>query len=130
MFADPVNNNFSLLPESPCIASGRYGDDRGALPMMTSIDDDLTPNRFFVANNFPNPFNASTTIQYSLPIDADITIEIYNLLGQKIDVLYNGNQQAGNHSLIWDASAVSSGVYFYNINAGDYNISKRCLLLK
>jgi len=130
MFVDPINFNFGLMPQSPCLASGRYGDDRGALPLVTSIDDDIIPKSFFVAHNYPNPFNVSTTIRYSLSSEADITIEIYDLMGRKIDVLFNGNQQAGEHSIIWNAAEVSSGVYFYNINAGDYNISKRCLLLK
>jgi hypothetical protein len=130
MFADPVMYNFNLLPNSPCLATGRFGDDRGALPMVTSIDDDLIPENYFVANNYPNPFNASTAIRYNLPNETYVTVDVYDLMGRKIDILFKGNQQAGEHSIVWNASTVSSGVYFYKINAGDLNISKRCTLLK
>jgi flagellar hook assembly protein FlgD len=59
-----------------------------------------------------------------------VSISIYNAVGQLVESLVNKNQKAGSHSVIWDASSISSGLYFYRIEAGEYAESKKCLLLK
>jgi hypothetical protein len=88
------------------------------------------PGEFSLAQNHPNPFNISTRIRYSLPEASKVTIEIYNILGRKIEKLILGIQPAGWHSAVWNAENQPSGVYFYRINAGEYAESKNCLLLK
>jgi hypothetical protein len=80
--------------------------------------------------NFPNPFNASTTISYSLSANTDVKLEVYNLMGQKVETLVNGRQTAGFKTIQWDASSYSSGVYFYKLSAGDLTLTKRMTLLK
>ncbi len=75
------------------------------------------PESFILKHNYPNPFNPSTTIVFGLPEAADVTLEIYNSIGRKVATLVNKRMEAGYHDLIWDASAVASGVYFYRMKA-------------
>ena len=77
-----------------------------------------TPSNFELQQNYPNPFNPSTTITYSLPERAKVNIEIYNLLGQKVNTIYDGVEAAGVHSVMWNAHNYSSGIYFYRMRAG------------
>jgi len=131
MFVDQENNDFHLLPDSPCIGTGRYDDNRGALFGITSIEDmNSLPGEFALMDNYPNPFNAQTTIGYSLPQAADVTIEIYDILGRAVETFTYGNQPAGQHSVVWQAKQVSSGLYFYKITADETERTKRMLLLK
>jgi hypothetical protein len=88
------------------------------------------PSDYGLSQNHPNPFNASTTINYQLPINSDVKVEVYNLLGQKVATLADSKQQAGYRSIIWDASTVSSGLYFYRLTAGDYTDTRRMILVK
>ncbi len=98
----------------------------------TDIDEDQItgPRNFSLSQSYPNPFNASTTIGYSLPQEAAVTIEIYDILGRRIETLVAGKQPAGLHTVVWDAKDVSSGVYFYRIEAGEYSQTEKCVLLK
>ncbi|MCP4631419.1 MAG: T9SS type A sorting domain-containing protein [candidate division Zixibacteria bacterium] len=79
---------------------------------------------------YPNPFNISANISLTTYEAADLKLEVYNLLGQKIETIYEGSIPAGNHLFNWDASATSSGIYFFLLNANDYNMSKRVVLIK
>ncbi len=97
----------------------------------TGIEDtNSLPDEFSLSQNYPNPFNAQTTISYSLPTASDVKIDIFDILGRKIETLVSGNQPAGQHSIIWNAEKASSGMYFYRIEAGSYSDTRRCLLLK
>ncbi len=88
------------------------------------------PSEFALMSNYPNPFNAQTVIQYQLPINSSVKLEVYNLLGEKVATLVDSKQQAGYRSVIWDAKEVSSGLYFYKLTAGDYSETKRMMLVK
>jgi len=79
---------------------------------------------------YPNPFNASTVIQYQLPQASEVTLEVYNVLGQKVVSLVDEKQEAGYKSVNWDASDVSSGLYFYKLTAGDFTETRRMMLVK
>jgi hypothetical protein len=94
-------------------------------PKAGSIEGMLCLNRVY-----PNPFNSSTKIEYSLPETRKVRIEIYDLLGRKIAILLNESKQAGYHQVVWDASGHSSGVYFYRIEAGDFIETRKMILLK
>jgi hypothetical protein len=101
------------------------------LIVQTAINDQPpSPDKFFLSQNYPNPLNAQTTISYSLPTVSEVKIDIFDILGRKIETLVSGNQPAGKHSIIWNAEKASSGMYFYRIEAGSYSDTKRCLLLK
>lgn len=101
------------------IAPVGIGDNSRSLPLS-----------FHLSSAYPNPFNAQTTIKYSLPKSADVSIEIYDILGRKVETLVSERQSAGEHSIIWNAKEATSGVYFYRIKAGEYSDIKRCVLLK
>ena len=80
--------------------------------------------------NYPNPFNASTIIKYNLAKNSDVVIDIYDILGRKVETLIAGKQTAGTHSFVWKPENLSSGVYFYQITANNYTETGRSVLLK
>ncbi|MEO8399198.1 MAG: T9SS type A sorting domain-containing protein [Ignavibacteriaceae bacterium] len=88
------------------------------------------PSAYKLDQNYPNPFNPSTTISYSIPKEGIVTLKIYNVLGQEVKTLINKFQPSGNYTINFEASKLTSGVYFYAINAGDYNQVKKMILLK
>lgn len=79
---------------------------------------------------YPNPFNAAVTINYTLPVESNVNLEIYNLLGRKVETLVNNVLPAGSYSSQWDASGYASGIYYYKLAAGDEVFAKRMTLLK
>ncbi len=108
--------------------------------IITDIDDGTEsgtplPESFELHQNFPNPFNPTTEISYSLPAKAEVTIAIFNVLGQKVKAFEQGKQSAGLHRVTWDATdtkgnPVASGMYFYKVTAGDLTASKKMVFLK
>ena len=84
-----------------------------------------------MAQNYPNPFNPSTTINFSVPEENIlVSLKIYNSLGQEVGTLINQAVPAGNHEVQFDASRLSSGVYFYTLTAGSFVESKKMTLMK
>ncbi|HBC47969.1 MAG TPA: hypothetical protein DEO84_08565 [candidate division Zixibacteria bacterium] len=81
-------------------------------------------------DSFLNTLNAQTTISYSLPKASLVTIDIYDLLGRKLETLVESNQEAGCYSVVWDAKDRSSGIYLCRIKAGEMSISRKMVLLK
>jgi hypothetical protein len=98
----------------------------------SDIENDHTPlpENSLLSSAYPNPFNSQTTIQYSLPVQVDVTIDIFDILGRKIAAIVEGIKPAGRHRAIWDAAGQSSGIYFYRIQAGDLVETKRMLQVK
>ncbi|MBD3232822.1 MAG: T9SS type A sorting domain-containing protein [candidate division Zixibacteria bacterium] len=94
------------------------------------FETDQIPNRFTLIGNYPNPFNAVTTISYELPEAADVTLSVYNLLGQKVVTLMDGVKEAGVHQIQLDASNYSSGLYFYRLSVGEETFTKRMTVIK
>ncbi len=88
------------------------------------------PRRFSLLQNYPNPFNASTRIQYSLPEATHVIVDIYDILGRKLETLIDQAQPAGYHQVVWYADDKSSGLYFYRIQAGDFAETRKMVLLK
>ncbi len=108
---------WSIL-EVPGIATGIKGNEAGK------------PVSFELSQNFPNPFNPTTTISYILPTATHVTLKIYNVLGQQVATLANGNKTPGRYSVTFDASRLASGVYFYRLTAGSYILVKKMVLIK
>jgi PKD repeat protein len=90
----------------------------------------LLPEDFSLGQNYPNPFNPTTHIEFSLPTPSDVTLEIYNVLGQKVTTLINGQMEAGYHTITWNASNQASGIYLYQLRAGKATATKKMLLMK
>ncbi|NCP83454.1 MAG: T9SS type A sorting domain-containing protein [Bacteroidetes bacterium] len=88
-------------------------------------------NTFSLSQNYPNPFNPTTEIRFSIPQSELVTLTVYNVLGEKVATLIQSNLSAGSHSISFNASKiVSSGVYFYRLQVGDYAQTKQMLLIK
>lgn len=88
------------------------------------------PESFELFQNYPNPFNPSTIINYQLSIDSYVKLKVYNLLGQEVATLVDGEQLAGYHEAVWDASSVPSGVYYYQLHAGSFTNMKKMMLVR
>ena len=103
---------------------------RGVFVDINDPEEPAIPSNLVVFQNFPNPFNPSTTIRYSLPEQTDVRIEIYNILGQCVATVFNGNKQAGYHTITWQADDYPSGVYFARLDTDDRSESIKMVLLK
>jgi len=88
------------------------------------------PSEISLSQNYPNPFNPSTNISFELPQAGIVQLKIYNLLGQEVANLVDGRMNSGNHSVNFDASQFSSGVYIYRLAAGNQSITKKMMLIK
>jgi len=80
--------------------------------------------------NYPNPFNPITNIQFTIPEQADVKLRIYNVLGRQVDVLVNETLPIGHHQILWNPRNLSSGVYFYKLEAGSFIKTRKMILLK
>ncbi|KAA3615242.1 MAG: T9SS C-terminal target domain-containing protein [Calditrichaeota bacterium] len=142
-----------LMQNSPCIDSGTnfflWEEDtlinllsseyNSIAPDMGAIESDFASRLldvisysfdYKVNQNYPNPFNPETFISYQIPIKTKVELSIYNILGQKIKTLVNQKQSAGKHKIKFDASGLSSGVYFYKLTTIDFTQSKKMLVFK
>jgi len=99
---------------------------------VVSVEDLMTliPYEFELFQNYPNPFNAVTRIRYSVPKAADIRIELYNLLGQRVAVLLDAKKEPGFHELEFDAGHLASGFYLYSFQTKGYHFVKKMILAK
>jgi hypothetical protein len=88
------------------------------------------PRSFTLAGNHPNPFNAATTIEYSLNADMAVELYVYNMIGQRIAVLSRGPERAGNHAVVWNAAGLSSGTYIVRLMAGGKAETRKVMMVK
>jgi hypothetical protein len=104
------------------------------VPAGTFVEHELTPKEFSLSQNFPNPFNPSTTIQYSLVKAGMVSLKVYNVAGQEVATLVNGQQEAGLYTVTFNANegitSLSNGVYFYRLQAGSFVSIKKLVFLK
>jgi hypothetical protein len=100
--------------------------------ILTGVDEKASeiPREFALEQNYPNPFNPSTIIRIVLPQGSPVSLVVYNPLGQKVAELMNGERAAGYYQFRFDARGLSSGVYFYRLQAGEFVQTKRLLLVR
>ena len=78
----------------------------------------------------PNPFNPSTTIKFALPVKTNLSLNVYNTLGEKVAEIFKGEMEEGYHEMMFNASGLSSGIYFYKIESENFNSTKKMILMK
>jgi len=103
---------------------------RGTITNESTAVEEEAIAAFAVDQNTPNPFNPTTTIGFTITEAGHVSVDIYNVAGQKVDTLVNDALSAGRHSLVWDASGMSAGVYFYTVKSGDFSKTMKMTLLK
>ncbi|MBD3167975.1 MAG: T9SS type A sorting domain-containing protein [candidate division Zixibacteria bacterium] len=108
---------------------------RNGAPSWTDMEwferEDMNlPTVTALGQNYPNPFNATSAIPFELAENGNVSLKVYNLAGQLVETLLDGQMQAGSHVINWDASSVASGVYFYKLEAGNYSSTRKMNLLK
>ena len=107
-----------------------YQTSTGGLVSVEPAAFESVPKGFLLLENYPNPFNPSTTIRYGLPSRSHVTLTIFNTLGQQVATLVEGEQEAGFHEAVFDASGLASGVYLYRLTAGSYVETRKLALVR
>lgn len=138
LFCHPNGGNFSLVDDSPCIATGQDSVNMGALDIGCTVDvDDLAnfPDEYALLPNYPNPFNPSTTINYELPKQTAVSLIIYDIRGKHVAILQDGAKPSGNYEVRWNGmdnsgNQVSTGVYFCRLQAGEFSKTIKMVYLR
>ncbi|MBK7256285.1 MAG: T9SS type A sorting domain-containing protein [Ignavibacteriae bacterium] len=135
----PYSNGLSNLnvwalthgPRGELIAGTWGGLFRSSSSILgTSEPPGARPTTNLLDQNYPNPFNPSTTIAYHLPVRTHLRLAVFNVLGQQVDVLQNGECDAGSHTVRFDAAGLPSGIYFFRLNAGVFTETRKCTLVR
>ncbi|OGL88943.1 hypothetical protein A3I42_00710 [Candidatus Uhrbacteria bacterium RIFCSPLOWO2_02_FULL_49_11] len=136
---DPVVEAVLKLKFGPVSGVGAYckvddisldGELSKRIAPQDEASESSVPKQFALYQNHPNPFNPTTTFRFDLPEQAHVRLAVYNIIGQKSMMVIDGEMDAGAHSVIWDASQLPSGVYFYTLEAGSFLATKKLVLLK
>ena len=126
-----TNNGYVIFNDTDAYGDTEVGVMKIRLPeTLSNQSEDFQIRNYTLSQNYPNPFNPSTQIQYTLPEATQVTIEVFNIVGQKVIELVNGQQSAGHHTTTFDASGLSSGVYLYKLTTPSYAETKKMLLIK
>ena len=153
LFVGGTPFNCNLTENSPCIDAGTnffvlvndtlvnmdstnyygFAPDMGAIesPYFSSIqENNALPFKFTLHQNYPNPFNPSTTIEFDLPKSSEVTLKVFNVLGEEVATLVSDRLSTGSYSYEWDASSLASGMYLYHLEADKFVSIKKLMLLK
>ncbi|MEX0746974.1 MAG: T9SS type A sorting domain-containing protein, partial [Rhodothermales bacterium] len=118
-------NPFTLGPE------GSISFEGGSLLVdVASESESSVPQSFYVDQNFPNPFNPTTVFRYGLPMASEVTVRVYNVLGQQVRTFVEGHRNAGVHEIFFEAGGLSSGLYLYRVEAGNLVVTRQMVLLE
>ena len=133
-----INQNYStnspiLVADQPVELSGTVNNGRKIIvsSVVTDVEkDNSVPTELSLEQNYPNPFNPTTTINYALPTAGIVTLKVYDILGQEVATLVNETKSAGKHEVKFDASRLSSGIYFYQLKTGNFTKNQKMILMK
>jgi hypothetical protein len=106
------------------------GDALSVFHLQGSRNYQSGPHSFELSKLYPNPFNPSTEVSFSLPVDSHVQLAAFDVRGKEVDVIFEGAQSLGSHSYTWNASHLPSGVYYIYLQAGDMVTSQKALLIK
>ena len=107
-----------------------FWQDSTDLIVGIEISESSLPRSYELYQNYPNPFNPSTAIKFDLPKTSQVTLKIYNILGEEVSTLVSGQLLSGYYRYEWDGSGLASGVYLYRLEAGDYVEVRKMILMK
>jgi hypothetical protein len=99
-------------------------------PVVCSVTPTAVPTAYALHQNYPNPFNPSTEISYAIPAETQVTLKVYNLLGQEMATLVDDTKSAGKHTVSWNATGNASGMYFYRLETKDFSATKKMVYMK
>ena len=124
-FAMALGTDETTMLEAMAEAESKY-------TLLTSVkrDDDVIPSVYSLEQNYPNPFNPSTKISFEIPSKETVTLKVFNILGQEVATLINNEMDAGKYTFDFNASSLASGMYIYQITAGNFQATKKMTLLK
>jgi len=105
-------------------------DNDGSFEYSDVVEVEIAPNQYELSQNYPNPFNPGTTIRFSLPKQTQLKINLYNMLGELVETIAEGNYEAGNYKVTFNAINLPSGVYVYRIESSDFVQTKKMMLMK
>jgi len=127
--AYPVGDQIRLM--SPARSVQYVMIETGSNPLSVGNEKhSVIVDRFELNQNYPNPFNPSTNISFSLPKRSFVSLKVFDVLGREVATLVDGEKSAGVHTVSWDASRLSSGVFIYRLKVGDFNDVKKMLFMK
>ena len=117
------------------VADARSSSNASLNTMKKKGEGEAVPTTYVLEQNYPNPFNPTTTIEYEIPSTGKVTLEIYNIIGERVRTLVNDVQDAGVYQVVWDGrdesrNTVATGVYLYRVHAGNFSSVKKMLLMK
>jgi hypothetical protein len=111
--------------------NGSISFEGGSLKFLVAVEQlPEIPTEFALFQNYPNPFNPATTIRYHVPKRTHVTLKIHDIMGREVAELVNGEHDAGAYDVVWEAQGLTSGVYYYQISAGDFTSERKLVLMK
>ena len=123
LVGSPTNNDNAWQPPTVWSSTWIGGSSVG-------VDDEILPLTYALHPNYPNPFNPATHIQFTIPEQTDVKLQIFDVLGRQVDVLVNKTLPIGHHEILWSPNNLSSGFYFYKLEAGSFMQTRKMVLLK
>jgi hypothetical protein len=99
-------------------------------PVGVSINNNNVPKNYSLGQNYPNPFNPTTNIKFDIPKAGHVRLAVYDMLGNQVELLVNNEMQPGSYSTDFNAAKISSGVYFYRLETGDFSETRKMILTK
>ena len=118
------------LDPRPTVNGAAYANIADYVTSVKKLENATIASDYVLSQNYPNPFNPTTKIQFSVPSQSHVTLNVFNILGQKVATLVNGVKASGNYEVSFDAAKLSTGVYIYRLEAGNNTITKKMTLLK
>ncbi len=126
----PDINHYFLLVDQPKMEILNTFGTTSAVISGVAQQGGAVPGAFSLSQNYPNPFNPSTTIGYCVPANSRVTLVLYNMLGQRVATLFDGQQAAGSYTVVFNARDLATGLYFYKLQAGDRSAVQKMMLVK
>ena len=126
-FVDTLVHSVLLVDGPPIVINNLFGDPN---PVGVESIENLVSSDYQLEQNYPNPFNPTTKIRYNIPEYSSVTLKVFNLLGEEIETLVNSEQSAGVYEAAFDASNLSSGIYFYSLQTREHKFTRKMMLIR